>query len=135
MDLSGLRETISIREKILPERSKIVGSVNGKSIIVPRIGPLGREQIWPHAITKPVQRAKARWSGPGQFEFPLRDNFSCKRGKFPGGCNRPLRPRSRACGSSADWTAGKDNCFFSALRDSQFRFRTEGVRGEEALYR
>src|SRR5216117_1392573 len=118
MDLSGLRETISMREKILPERSKIVGSVNGKSIIVPRIGPLGGEPLWPHAITKPLQTGKAQWNGPDQFAFPLRDNFSCKRGKFPGGCNRPLRPRPRACGSPVRWTAGKERCFFSALRDS-----------------
>src|SRR5713101_6042355 len=42
MDLSGLRETISTREKIFPERSRMVGNVSGKSIIVPRIWPLGR---------------------------------------------------------------------------------------------
>src|SRR5258708_7417873 len=42
MDLSGLRETISTREKIFPARSRMVGSVSGKSIIVRRIGPLGR---------------------------------------------------------------------------------------------
>jgi hypothetical protein len=29
----------------LPERSRMVGSVNGKSIIVPRIGPLGQGAI------------------------------------------------------------------------------------------
>jgi len=29
----------------------MVGSVNGKSIIVPRIRPLGRGANWPHATT------------------------------------------------------------------------------------
>jgi hypothetical protein len=42
MDLSGFRETISTRGKILPARSRMVGSVNGKSIIVPRIRLVGR---------------------------------------------------------------------------------------------
>jgi hypothetical protein len=41
MDLSGFRETISTLGKIFPARSKIVGSVKGKFIIVPRIDPLG----------------------------------------------------------------------------------------------
>src|SRR2546421_10674628 len=45
MDLSGLQETISTRGKIFPARSRMVGSVSGKSIIVPRIRPLGGEQI------------------------------------------------------------------------------------------
>src|SRR5207237_8163843 len=46
MDLSGLRETISTRGKIFPARSRMVGKVNGKSIIVPRIRPSrGRNQI------------------------------------------------------------------------------------------
>src|SRR5258708_463771 len=54
----------------------------------------------------------------GLVEFPVRDNFSWKRGKFRRGCSRPLRPRSRACGSPVHWTARKESCFFSALRDS-----------------
>src|SRR5580692_4923938 len=40
MERSGLREAISTRRKSLPERSSIAGSVNGKSIIVPRISYL-----------------------------------------------------------------------------------------------
>src|SRR2546427_10351080 len=60
MDLSGLRETISTRGKIFPERSRMVGSVNGKSIIVPRMGPSRAGRIWPHATTKPQPRGKAR---------------------------------------------------------------------------
>ena len=45
------------------------------------------------------------------------------------------RLKHRACGGPAFRTAGQSSCLFSALRDSHFRFRTEGVRGEEALYR
>src|SRR2546426_11772619 len=60
MDLSGLQETISTRGKIFPERSRMVGSVNGKSIIVPRMGPSRAGRIWPHATTKPQPRGKAR---------------------------------------------------------------------------
>src|SRR6266568_1692966 len=37
MERSGRRETISTRPKSFPERSSKVGSVRGKSIIVPRI--------------------------------------------------------------------------------------------------
>src|ERR1700676_4066891 len=40
MERSGLQETISTRWKSLPERSRIAGSVKGKSIIVPRISYL-----------------------------------------------------------------------------------------------
>src|SRR5713226_4195138 len=40
MERSGLRETISTRWKSLLQRSRIAGSVNGKSIIVPRISYL-----------------------------------------------------------------------------------------------
>src|SRR5258707_663146 len=39
MERSGRRETISTREKSLSARSRSVGRVSGKSIIVPRIGP------------------------------------------------------------------------------------------------
>src|SRR6266404_435763 len=74
MDLSGLRETISMREKILPERSRIVGSVNGKSIIVPRIGPLGRGANWPHATTKPAQRGKV-WRSSSLIWWPILGQF------------------------------------------------------------
>ena len=48
MDLSGFRETISTRGKILPARSKMVGSVNGKSIIVPRIRLVGQRRSLAH---------------------------------------------------------------------------------------
>src|SRR5258706_14500117 len=37
MDRSGLRETISTRGKYLSARSRILGRVRGKSIIVPRM--------------------------------------------------------------------------------------------------
>ena len=40
MDLSGFRETISTLGKIFPDRSRMVGSVSGKFIIVPRIKTL-----------------------------------------------------------------------------------------------
>src|SRR5260370_26292187 len=76
MDLSGLRETISTREKSFPARSRMVGSVSGKSIIVPRIRPLGWGANWPHAITNRLKRGKARGSsranlraGAGQFQL------------------------------------------------------------------
>src|SRR5260221_14510634 len=69
MDLSGLRETISMREKILPERSRMVGSVNGKSIIVPRIGPLGQDANRANRITNPARRGKG---AAAQFQFQRR---------------------------------------------------------------
>src|ERR1700722_5681339 len=52
MDLSGFRETISTRGKILPARSRMVGSVNGKSIIVPRIRVLGQGRSLAHPTIK-----------------------------------------------------------------------------------
>src|SRR5712664_1080811 len=69
MDLSGLRETISTRAKILPERSRMVGSVKGKSIIVPRIGSLGRGANRANRITNPAQRGKG---AAGQFQLQMR---------------------------------------------------------------
>src|SRR6267154_3625850 len=45
MDLPGWQETISTRGKIFPARYRMVGSVSGKSIMVPRIRPLWGEQI------------------------------------------------------------------------------------------
>jgi len=75
-----------------------------------------------------VERARA-------IRLPTSGQFSCKRSKIPGGCQQTAEATVSRLRSPAHWTAGKDNCFFSALRDSQFRFRTEGVRGEEALYR
>src|ERR1700676_5423424 len=77
MDLSGLRETISTREKIFPERSRMVGSVNGKSIMVPRIGPLGRGANRANRIIKSTAKGKGaaerlraiRLAASGQFQL------------------------------------------------------------------
>src|SRR6266478_5850659 len=66
MDLSGLQETISTRGKIFPARSRMVGSVSGKSIMVPRIKPFGRGANSAHPITFPSQRGKARQGGLGK---------------------------------------------------------------------
>src|ERR1700676_416180 len=55
MDLSGFRETISTRGKIFPARSRMVGSVNGKSIIVPRIKLLGQGRSLAHPTIKQDQ--------------------------------------------------------------------------------
>src|ERR1700730_2634416 len=59
MDLSGFRETISTRGKILPARSRMVGSVNGKSIIVPRIRVLGQGRSLAHPTIKQDQPSAA----------------------------------------------------------------------------
>src|ERR1700724_4073816 len=59
MDLSGFRETISTRGKILPARSRMVGSVNGKSIIVPRIRVLGQGRSVAHLTIKQDQPSAA----------------------------------------------------------------------------
>src|ERR1700693_2256280 len=59
MDLSGFRETISTRGKILPARSRMVGSVNGKSIIVPRITVLGQGRSLAHPTIKQGQPSAA----------------------------------------------------------------------------
>src|SRR6266851_10085416 len=66
MDLSGLQETISTRGKIFPARSRMVGSVSGKSIMVPRIRPLGGRANRAHRITNPARRGKAQKGGWGQ---------------------------------------------------------------------
>src|SRR6266481_8203466 len=66
MDLSGLQETISTRGKIFPARSRMVGSVSGKSIMVPRIKPFGRGANSAHPITFPSQRGKAQQGGLGK---------------------------------------------------------------------
>src|ERR1700736_4960393 len=58
-DLSGFRETISTRGKILPARSRMVGSVNGKSIIVPRIRVLGQGRSLAHPTIKQDQPSAA----------------------------------------------------------------------------
>src|ERR1700692_4952369 len=59
MDLPGFRETISTRGKILPARSRMVGSVNGKSIIVPRIRVLGQGRSLAHPTIKQGQPSAA----------------------------------------------------------------------------
>src|ERR1700730_3472070 len=59
MDLSGFRETISTRGKILPALSRMVGSVNGKSIIVPRIRVLGQGRSLAHPTIKQDQPSAA----------------------------------------------------------------------------
>ena len=66
MELSGLQETISTRGKIFPARSRMVGSVSGKSIMVPRIKPLGRRANRAHRITNPARRGKAQKDGMGK---------------------------------------------------------------------
>src|SRR5207247_10963622 len=80
MDLSGLRETISTRGKIFPERSRMVGSVNGKSIIVPRMGPSRAGRIWPHATTKPQPRGKARRMTEKGMRLPDSGQFLLQSG-------------------------------------------------------
>jgi hypothetical protein len=59
MDLSGFREKISTRGKILPARSRMVGSVNGKPIIVPRIRVLGQGRSLAHPTIKQDQPSAA----------------------------------------------------------------------------
>src|SRR6266849_2199423 len=84
MYLSGLRETISTREKSLPERSRMVGSVSGKSIIVPRIGPLGQGANWPHRITNAAQSGKERGSGWEAMRLPTSGQFQLQSGLISG---------------------------------------------------
>src|ERR1700674_2002369 len=50
MERSGRRETISTREKSLSARSRSVGRVRGKSIIVPRMKPRWSSDRTPHAV-------------------------------------------------------------------------------------
>jgi len=77
MDWSGLRETISTREKIFPARSRMAGSVNGKSIMVPRIRPLGRGANRANRIIKSAAKGKGaaerlraiRPAASGQFQL------------------------------------------------------------------
>src|SRR6267142_1310401 len=102
MDLSGLRETISTRGKIFPARSRMVGSVKGKSIMVPRIVPLGRvsdlSESYHHLEGMSEKREEfAR----RQIVVGGRTISGCKRGQFPRPCNRPLMSQSRARGGSA----------------------------------
>src|SRR5271169_5741129 len=79
MDLSGLRETISTRGKIFPARSRIVGSVNGKSIIVPRIGPLGRAAKRPNRTINAAQSEKARARGRGSQRGAAAGQFQLQK--------------------------------------------------------
>src|SRR5947207_13532632 len=79
MELSGMQETISTRGKIFPARSRMVGSVSGKSIMVPRIKPLGRRANRAHRITNPARGGKAQkdgmdkvCAGSGQFQWQKR---------------------------------------------------------------
>src|ERR1700704_944846 len=79
MDLSGLRETISTREKIFPERSRMVGRVSGKSIIVPRIRPLGQGAN----LAASYHQSAAKRNGAAEryraIRPPLRDNIQLQK--------------------------------------------------------
>jgi hypothetical protein len=82
MDLSGFRETISTRGKILPARSRMVGSVNGKSIIVPRIRLVGRGRSFAHpTINKDQRYAADMLDGIDKLSFfdtvPALANWTC----------------------------------------------------------
>src|SRR6202051_4860585 len=71
MDLSGFRETISTRGKILPARSRMVGSVNGKSIIVPRIRVLGQGRSLAHPTIKQDQPSAADERAPREINVKV----------------------------------------------------------------
>src|SRR5260370_434533 len=69
MDRSGLQEAISTRGKIFPARSRMVGSVSGKSIMVPRIKPSGWEQIQ-RILSLFLRNGERRGrAAPGQFQL------------------------------------------------------------------
>src|SRR5260370_1643082 len=68
MDRSGLQEAISTCGKIFPARSRMVGSVSGKSIMVPRIKPSGWEQIQ-RILSLFLRNGERRGRvAPGQFQ-------------------------------------------------------------------
>src|SRR5580692_1188892 len=135
MDLSGLRETISTREKIFPARSRMVGSVSGKSIIVPRIVPLG----WETSLRASYHFSAAKVKSAGVRTLRFR-GFACrisrcKRGQFPGGCHRPLKCRSRSRGGPVCPPPRDRKLSLRRAPRLALGFRAEGVRGEEALHR
>src|SRR5580704_261788 len=143
MERSGRRETISTRAKSFPARSSRVGSVNGKSIIVPRMkaSQTGRgapqTAIGAHPIT--IRDQRRRGQGP-------RTARTCKR-KAKWHCVRVRQksfrlqkqlifetmPLTAEAPVSRPWWLGLpglpvyDARLFGALRDSTTGFRAEGV--------
>jgi hypothetical protein len=85
MDLSGFRETISTRGKILPARSRMVDSVNGKSIIVPSIKLLGVGRSFAHPTIKQDQPYAADMLDRIDKPRPFFDKLpiSCVTGQVP----------------------------------------------------
>src|SRR6266404_1364275 len=136
MDLSGLRETISTREKIFPARSRMVGSVRGKSIMVPRIAPLGRESI--ERILPLIRKGlgKGRGARSAANRRRLADNFRLQKGSISATMQQTAEvPVSRPRWLGVSRLPVNDRCFFSALRDSKVGSGQKEWAGEEALYR
>jgi hypothetical protein len=79
MDLSGFLETISTREKIFPERSRTAGSVSGKSIIVPRIGPLGQGASLAASYHQSAAKRKGTAHWHREIRPPPRDNIQLQK--------------------------------------------------------
>src|SRR5580704_5379624 len=142
MERSGRRETISTRSKSFPARSSRVGSVNGKSIIVPRMKAsltVGSAQDgnWSASYhhsrptaqsreprTPRAYKLQAKWPGVRvrQKSFRLQKQLIFE-----------TMPLTAEAPVSRPWWLGLpglpvyDARLFGALRDSTTGFRAEGV--------
>ena len=131
MERSGLRETISTREKSFALRSRMCGSVSGKFIIVPRINASAGQKLseWYHrGRTTHIERIP-------DFKSGWRGEFSLQKASISESMQLTAEVRVRARGGMVSDLPVYGCCFFSALRDSQVGSGQKESVSEEALRR